>query len=107
MTKIDIDNSPSQEFTIPFEGKLIFITLEFRLDYWLIDLTYKEKTLKGLKLSSNVLMLQGINLPFDIMIDGKNSCLDPYTTESFSDNSFDFLLVTREELQEVRKFEVE
>jgi len=107
MLKINIDDTPFQEFSIPFEGELINIVLSFRLDSWFMDLDFKKKSVKGLKLSSSVLMLQGKNLPFDIFIDDKGLKLDPFHTDSFSKGLFDFLLVERDELTDLRGFEVE
>ena len=49
MTQISIDSTEFQEFSVPFEGDLIDIVLNFRFDHWLIDVTYNNKELNGLR----------------------------------------------------------
>jgi len=107
MLKVPIDNTGYQEFLLPFEGEFITITLNFRIDVWFLDLKFKDKSRNGMKLSSNVLMLQGMNLPFDIIIDSKETGLDPFSLEAFSLDRFDFNIIEREELATIRGFEVE
>jgi hypothetical protein len=107
MKTISIDDTPFQEFSIPFEGNFITITLNFRLGSWFMNLNYLDKSLNGIKLSSAVLMLAGKNLPFDIVIDDKGSDLDPFSIDSFSLGFFEFNLIERDELVSIRGFEVE
>ena len=107
MLKIEIDKTAFQSFLIPFEGENIDITLNFRSGYWFMDLKYKDKEVYGLKLSSAVLMLQGMNLPFDIIIDDKGNGLDPFSVDCFELSIFDFYVLEREDMKTIRGFEVE
>ena len=107
MLKIDIDATEFQEFTVPFEGEFITITLNFRQHIWLMNAAYKEKKVNGLKLSSGVLMLVGKNFPFEIVIDDKGSGLDPFSPDNFEKGIFDFYILERDEISEIRGFEVE
>ena len=107
MKKITIDSTEFQEFSISFEGEFIRITLSFRQGSWFMDLNYKDKDIKGIRLSSAVLMLTGKNFPFDIVIDDKGSGIDPFAADSFERGFFDFNLLEREEGEDIRGFKVE
>jgi hypothetical protein len=107
MKTITIDDTPFQEFSIPFEDDFITVTLNFRLGSWFMSVSYLDKSLNGIKLASAVLMLTGKNLPFDIVIDDKGSELDPFSVDSFSLGFFEFNLIERDELVSIRGFEVE
>jgi len=107
MKQITIDSTEFQEFTIPFEEDFIRITLNFRQGSWFMDLSYEDKTLNGVRLSSAVLMLTGKNFPFDIVIDDKGSGLDPFAADSFEREFFYFNLLDRDEMENIRGFEVE
>ena len=106
MIKIDIEADELQEFKIPFEDSLITIILSFRDGYWFMNTSYKDKVVNGLKLSSAVLMLQGKNLPFEILIDDKGLGTDPFSVDCFELGIFDFYILEREELEDIRGFEV-
>lgn len=107
MTQINIDATEFQEFSVPFEGDLITITLDFRFDNWLMSVNYQDKKLSGLRLSSGVLLLEGKNFPFEIVIDDKGSGLDPFSADCFERSLFEFLLLDRDEVENLRGFEVE
>lgn len=107
MIKVDIDSTEFQEFSVPFEGELINIILNFRFDNWLMNVSYKDKELNGLRLSSAVLMLEGRNFPFEIIIDDKGQGLDPFSAEAFEDGIFDFYILERDEVVNIRGYEVE
>jgi hypothetical protein len=107
MTKIDIDSTEFQEFSVLFEGDLISITLNFRFDNWLMDLSYNDKELKGVRLSSGVTMLEGKNFPFEIVIYDKGLGLDPFSADCFERNLFEFLVLDRDEVFDIRGYEVE
>ena len=105
MLKIQIDPTPNQSFNIPYESDTIYIDLTFKKNVWYMNFTYGEKAINGIKLSSRVLLLKN-NLPFDLFIDDKGLNLDPFSLSSFSDNLFDFCLLEREEIAEIRGYNV-
>lgn len=107
MLKVEIGNEPHQELLVPFESDFIRIELKFLGNFWNMDLIYGDKEIYGLKLSSKVLMLDGHNLPFDIMIDDLELEIDPYTLNDFSEDIFEFNIVERDELESIRGYEVE
>lgn len=105
MLKIQIDATPNQGFNIPYESDTIYIDLSFKNSCWYMNFTYGDKITNGIKLSSRVLLLKN-NLPFELFIDDKGLKLDPFDLDSFSDNLFDFVLLEREEIAEIRGYDV-
>lgn len=105
MLKIQIDATPNQSFNIPYESDTIYIDLTFKNSCWYMNFTYGDKIINGIKLSSRVLLLKN-NLPFELFIDDKGLKLDPFSLNSFSDNLFDFILLEREEIAEIRGYNV-
>lgn len=107
MTKIDIDSTEYQEFSVPFEGELITVSLNFRIDNWLMDIAYQEKELNGVRLSCGVMLLEGKNFPFEIVIDDKGLGVDPFSADCFEREIFDFFVLGRGEVANLRGYEVE
>ena len=105
MLKIQIDPTPNQSFNIHYESDTIYIDLTFKKNIWYMNFTYGDKIINGIKLSSRTLLLKN-NLPFDLFIDDKGLNLDPFSLSSFSDNLFDFVLLEREEIAEIRGYDV-
>jgi len=102
MRKIIIESEPKQEFLIPFEDDFIKVELDFRMERWFMNVSYKDKKVNGLKLASGVLMLQGKNLPFDIFVDDKGLGIDPFRVDCFESGLFDFYLLEREDIEVIR-----
>ncbi|MCG3684089.1 hypothetical protein N5915_04430 [Arcobacter lacus] len=105
MLKINIDPNPNQSFNIPYENDIAYIELSFRNQSWYMNITYGDKTINGIRLSSRVLLLKN-NLPFELFIDDKGLNLDPFDLNSFSDNFFDFYLLERDEIADIRGYDV-
>jgi len=107
MRKIQIDNDEHQEFVVPFEGNNVNIVMNFRQGSWFMSVSYKNKAVNGIRVASAVLLLMGLNLPFDIIVDDKNLLTDPFSVDSFSSGLFDFYFIDRYELAELRGYKVE
>lgn len=107
MIKIVIEADEFQEFEVPFEEENIKIELNFRLNRWFMNVSYQDKSLNGVKLSSGVLMLTGKNFPFEIFIDDKGLGLDPFSVDCFERGLFDFYILERNEIEYIRGYEVE
>ena len=105
MLKIQIDPTPNQSFNILYESDTIYIDLTFKKNIWYMNFTYGDKIINGIKLSSRVLLLKN-NLPFELFIDDKGLNLDPFNIDSFSENLFDLILLEREEIAEIRGYNV-
>jgi len=102
MRKIDIDSTPTQELSIPFENDYIFLKMMFRDDCWIMNARYRDKVKNGLRVSCGVLMLTGFNLPFDFTVLSKIKGLDPFLIDSFESGNFELYLLERDELIEIR-----
>lgn len=107
MLNIKVGSEPHQELLIPFEDDFITIELKFLGNFWIANIKFKEKEIYGLKLSSKVLMLDGHNLPFEIMVDDLGSSIDPYQIDDFTESRFELNIVERSELEALRGFEVQ
>lgn len=111
MTQYDITNEPRQSFIIAYEDTTIDLEVEFLSipKCWIMSITYKDEVLiEGLRLNSSIVALDTFNLPFDIYINDVNSLgLDPFDLENFNDGLYTFNLVSREELSELRGYNVE
>lgn len=106
MRLIEIDPTPNQRFLVPFEGLNIEVKFVFKdSGFWVADFIYQDKSIYGITLSSRVLLLQGLNLPFDFVIDDKNANLDPYSLNSF-DEQFSLYLLEREDMINIRGYDV-
>lgn len=111
MIEYEITSEAKQSFIIPFEDNEIEVELEFlsTKGFWIISIRYQGKELiNGLRLNSSIPLLDTFNLPFDFYIkDVNNLGLDPFDIDNFSDGFYTFNLLTRDELAELRGFEVE
>lgn len=106
MRLIEIDPDANQRFLVPFEGENIEVKLTFKdAGFWVASFAYQEKSINGITLASRVLLLQGLNLPFDFTIDDKNASLDPYDLNSF-DEQFSLYLLEREDMINIRGYDV-
>jgi len=100
-----IDQEPRQTFKIPFEGDFITVTLEFRVDKWVMGVEYKGKVRNGMKLATNSIIFEGANYPFDFTVVSKHG-LDPFALDSFNDE-FQLVLLERADMEFLRGYEVE
>ena len=111
MIKYEVTNEPNQSFVIVFEDTTIEVSLEFHTisSSWIMGLTYKDEILvQGMKLNSAIVALDTFNLAFDIYIEDVNDIgISPFNVNSFSDGLYDFYLVERSELKEIRGYEVD
>ena len=106
MIKIPIKADPNQSFPVPFENDLIYISLKYKFSGWYMDIKYGDKARNGIRLCSRVLLLKGLNLPFEIIIDDKGLELDPFSLNCFSDGLFDFNIFEREDMEDIRGYDV-
>lgn len=106
MRLIEIEADPNQKFLVPFEGENIEVVLTYKdSGFWVGNFSYQNKSINGITLASRVLLLQGLNLPFDFVIDDKNADLDPYSLNSF-DEQFSMYLLEREDMIKIRGYDV-
>ena len=82
----NVTGDPSQRHIIDLEGNEITLDLRFypTVEQWCFDVTYKDKSVKGVKLSLGVLHINNTNLPFDFaVLDMSNTGIDPFKVDDF------------------------
>jgi len=110
MRLIPIEKDINSSFRIPFEDDYIEVKLRFLsvVSIWTIDISFKEKKFRGLKLSCGCTMLKSQNLPFDFLImNNIGDGFDPRVENDFTEDAYSIFLVERNDLKILRGYEVE
>ncbi|QEO57557.1 phage baseplate plug family protein [Francisella marina] len=107
---INITREPIQEHIINYENNEIVLVIRYSstvLD-WTFDLTYKNKSVYGVRLACGVRLLYGANLPFDMVaVADSNIPLDPMLLSDFANERVILNFIPREEILEIRNYDVE
>lgn len=107
MTKILLTEDIHQSNLIPFEDDYITLEMKFIENCWFANISFKDKTINGIRLVSGVLLCAGVNFPFEFVIDDKGLELDAFSVDSFTSDVFDLLLLDRSEAESLRGYPVE
>ena len=107
MTKILLTEDIHQSNLIPFEDDYITLEMKFIENSWFANVSFKDKTINGIRLVSGVLLCAGVNFPFEFVIDSKGLDLDAFSIDSFTSDVFDLLLLDRSEAESLRGYPVE
>ena len=107
MIKILLTEDIHQSNLIPFEDDFITLEMKFVENCWFANVSFKDKTINGIRLVSGVLLCTGVNFPFEFVIDDKGLELDPFDVDSFTSDVFDLLLLDRSEAESLRGYPVE
>ena len=107
MTKILLTEDIHQSNLIPFEDDYITLEMKFIENCWFANVSFKGKTINGIRLVSGVLLCSGMNYPFDLVIDDKGLDLDAFSIDSFTSEVFVLLLLDRSEITALRSYDVE
>ena len=107
MTKILLTEDIHQSNLIPFEDDYITLEMKFVENCWFANVSFKDKTINGIRLVSGVLLCAGVNFPFEFVIDSKGLYLDAFSIDSFTSDVFDLLLLDRSEAESLRGYPVE
>ena len=107
MTKLLLTEDIHQSNLIPFEDDFITLEMKFIENCWFANVSFKGKTINGIRLVSGVLLCTGVNFPFEFVIDSKGLDLDPFAVDSFTNEVFDLLLLDRSETESLRGYPVE
>lgn len=100
----------TQRHTIIFEESEIALTLRYHptAQFWSVDLDYKDHTVKGHKLSLDVLHMASRNLPFDFLVrDSSGTGLDPYRRDDFATGRCRLYLLEPDNMEALRGAPVE
>lgn len=103
----NISNEAYQIHTIIFEENEIELVLRFypTIQIWCYDVTYKENSVNGIKLTAGVLHMRSRNLPFDFIIETTEG-IDPFRIDDFSEGRCSLYMLTRADMETVRNAEV-
>lgn len=107
MKKLLLIEDIHQSNLIPFEDDFITLELKFIETCWFMNVSYKGKSINGVRVVSGVLLCSGMNFPFDLIVDDKLLELDPFSIDSFTSETFDLLLLERNEITALRGYPVE
>lgn len=107
MTKILLTEDIHQSNLIPFEDDFITLEMKFIENCWFANVSFKGKSINGIRLVSGVLLLSSMNFPFELVVDDKGVELDPFAVDSFTSEVFDLLLLDRSEITALRGYDVE
>ena len=107
MKKLLLTEDIHQSNLIPFEDDYITLEMKFIENCWFANVSYKGKTINGIRLVSGVLLCSGMNFAFELVVDDKGLELDPFDVDSFTSEVFDLLLLDRSEITALRGYDVE
>ena len=107
MKKLLLTEDIHQSNLIPFEDDYITLEMKFIENCWFANVSFKGKTINGIRLVSGVLLCTGIGFPFEFVIDDKGLEIDPFAVDSFTSEVFDLLLLDRSETESLRGYPVE
>jgi len=110
MKILTLTNEPKQKLDILFEDTVI--TIEFRFNptitNWTMNITFRDEVLvNGKSVVLGVPLLREFNKPFDLVcVDNKNTGIDPFQLTDFSTNRVSLYLLNRDEVKQVRGYDV-
>lgn len=107
MKKLLLTEDIHQSNLIPFEDDFITLELKFIETCWFMNVSYKGKSINGVRVVSGVLLCSGMNFPFEFVVDSKGLELDAFSIDSFTTEIFDLLLLERNEITALRGYPVE
>ena len=105
----NITADPIQRHTILFEESEIVLDLRFypRQNFWAGSVEYKEKAVKGFKLTVEVLHLLNTVFPFDfVVLDNSGNGIDPFLIDDFSNLRCSIYLLEPSDIEIIRGMEV-
>lgn len=107
MKKLLLTEDIHQSNLIPFEDDYITLEMKFIENCWFANVSFKGRAINGIRLVSGVLLCSGMNYPFDLIVDDKGLELDAFSVDSFTSETFDLLLLERNEITALRGYPVE
>lgn len=109
MKIITFGKEPKQKITILFEDTSIIIEIRYRptIQSWTIDITFRDEVLvSGKRLTAGLMLLKQFNKPFDITLkENQKTGLDPFLQDDF-EKRFTVFLFEREDVKELRGYDV-
>lgn len=106
---INITSEPYQRHVILFNDSEVLLTLRYHelLQFWTFDVTYKNRSAIGVKISLSTLHIESSNFPFDfVCIDNDKTGLDPFQVDDFLERC-NFYILEPDDMQRIRGAPVE
>ena len=100
-----ITDEPHQRHTVVFEESEITLSLRYlpTVEIWIMDVSYRGRDTRGIKLSTGVLHMRSRNHPFDFIVtDNVGIGLDPIRADDFSTGRCSLYLLEADDMQEIR-----
>lgn len=110
MQLITLTDEPKQKLDILFEDTVI--TVEFRFNptivSWTMNIIFRDVPLvNGKSVALGLPLLKEFNKPFDLVcLDNKNTGIDPFQLTDFSSNRVSLYLLNRDEVEQIRGYDV-
>lgn len=109
MKQITIGTEPKQKITLLYEDTTITLDVTYRptIESWTMNITFRDEELvNGKKLVMGIPLLKQFNKPFDIVCkENQNTGIDPFKQDDFQDRVSVYLL-ERDDLIELRGYDV-
>lgn len=106
----NITGESFQRHIVTLDGGEIVFDLRFYppIQQWCFDVSFKDKAVKGVKLSLGVLHINNANFPFDfVVLDQSASGIDPFKVDDFSLDRCKIYILDPAELEAFRGVTVE
>ena len=110
MKKITLTDEPKQKLDILFEDAVILIEFRFNptIANWTMNINFRDTSLvNGKSVTIGLPLLKEFNKPFDLVcVDNKNTGIDPFQLTDFNSNRVSLYLLEREDVEELRGYDV-
>jgi len=108
INNISDEGDQTHEVILPNGDVTLRIRFHSSIGMWKLSVTYKEKSINGVKLSAGVLHMRSANFPFDFILeDTSGNGLDPYKVDDFSTDRCILYMLSADEMTEIRGQKVE
>ncbi len=111
MKKINnISTEGFQTHTIPLDTGDITLQIRFysSVEMWQMSISFQDKSLNGVKLSTGTIHALASNFPFDFIVDDTTgNGVDPYKQDDFSTERCILYMLEADEIEAIRGQDVE
>lgn len=105
-----LGNEPIQTHTILFGDNEITLVIRFLppVAIWIMDITFNDDSIYGVKMSVGSLHVFGQNWPFDFAVtDESGAGIDPFQLDDFTSGRCNLYLFEPNEVEQIRGVPVE
>lgn len=101
----NITNEADQRHTIITENQDVILRLYFlpTVQSWFMDVSYGDKSVKGVRLSLAVSHIRASNLPLDFIVeDTLNQGIDPFKLDDFFTGRCNLYMMSADDMTDIR-----